>query len=77
MSGDEGSTTGQETPSQASEPPSPSDAMSGAEVSTEYLAEQERQEADRADRDAATQRERVEEGRLHHHEGRTRETGGA
>lgn len=76
MRGDEGSTTGEPTPSPSADPPSPDDAMSQVDVSTEHAADQERQEADRADRDSATQRDRVDEGRFHEHEGRTRETGG-
>jgi hypothetical protein len=75
MSGEEGSTTGSPTPSPSSDPPSSDDAMSRVDVSTEHLADQERQN-DRADRDAATQRERVEEGRFHSSEGGSRETGG-
>lgn len=77
MSGDEGSTTGMSTPSPSADPPSADDALSQVDVSTEWAAEQERESADRADRDAATQRERVDEGRFHNSEGRTRETGGA
>jgi hypothetical protein len=77
MSDDEGSTTGSQTPSQSSDPPSSDDAMAQVDVSTEYVAEQERQDADRADRDAATQQERVDEGQFHSNEGRGRETGGS
>jgi hypothetical protein len=76
MSGEEGSTTGSPTPSQSSDPPSSDDAMSQVDISTEYLADQERQSADRADSDASTQQERVDKGLFHRNEGRTRETGG-
>jgi hypothetical protein len=77
MSGEEGSTTGTPTPSPSADPPSTDDAMSRVDVSTEWVAEQERQSADRADHDATTQQERMDEGRFHRNEGRTRETGGA
>jgi hypothetical protein len=51
--------------------------MSQVDVSTPWAAEQERQDADRADSDATTQQERVDEGRFHKNEERTRDTGGA
>lgn len=45
--------------------PSSADAMAHVAMSTEQLADQERQAADRADADRATQKDRVDEGRLH------------
>lgn len=54
------------------------DAWDRVDTSTEELAEKERQDAARADADRATQKERVEQGRLHaRSEGDRGETGGA
>lgn len=77
MSGDEGSTTGTPTPSSSADPPSPSDALSQVDVSTEDLAHKEGIDADVADRHGTTERERMEEGRSHDNKSRVRETGGS
>ena len=54
------------------------DAWKHVDVSTEELAERERQEAAKADADRATQKERTEQGRFHSRsQGDRGETGGA
>lgn len=58
--------------------PAGDDAWTRVDVSTEELAEQERQDAARADADAATASDRNEEGRFHSRsQGDRDETGGA
>jgi hypothetical protein len=54
------------------------DAWKRVDISTEELAEKEREEAARADADRATQKERVEQGRFHSRsQGDRGKTGGA
>jgi hypothetical protein len=75
----EGSTTGDAAPeTNYDDAPAGDDALAHTDSSTEHEAGREAQEASRSDVDAATQRDRVEEGRLHARDEADRsETGGA
>ena len=60
-----GSTTGDPTPDGGDDGPAGDDALAHVDTSTEDLADEERQEAAQADTDAASERDRIEEGQFH------------